>query len=75
MKKTIIIAIVSLLLGVLISFGFFQTKGWYEQKLQQERSAGAINQLNAMYTQAKTGELVIQSIIVENGKIKSVETE
>ena len=72
MKKTIIIVIVSLLVGVLLSFGFLQAKDWYEGRLQQERTAGAINQLNAMYERAKTGELVIQSIIVENGAVKVV---
>ena len=70
MKKTIIIVIVSLLIGGLLVFGFGFAKSKYEQRLLQERNAGAINQLNVMYEQAKTGELLLRSIIVENGKVK-----
>ena len=81
MKKSIIIPIVTLLIGVGSVFGYNQATKWVQKEKVESYNAGVIRTTNQFYEQAKRGELKIRNflldknstLILENGKVKQGE--
>lgn len=81
LKKSIIIPIVFLLIGVGSVIAYNQTTQWLKIQRANSFNSGVVTVTNQYYEQAKTGELRIRPflleengiLIIENGKVKQGE--